>query len=260
MNYLPLLKRRRRHAGFTLMEILVVVAIILVLAAIAFPVFRFVQMRGHKVKALNNMRQLASAAATFAAQNDNTLPNEDSKGQDTWNNAAKPENDKAWYNALPKLLGFPSVGEFATKPRDYYTAQNILYLPGAKYPDDDSILREPLFAIAINTKLSRKVEGKKEPVKLNAITHPTRTVLFLEQGLPKENSAMGAQPKYDGSCKGSAKSFVARYAGEGYVVFVDGNGQSITGKEILMENGSFWFPPTDIIWTRTPEEDPNKKE
>lgn len=242
------------------MEILVVVAIILVLVAIIFPVYQVVQKRAAKVKALSNMKQLASAAATFAAQNDNTLPNEDSKGQDSWNNAAKPENAKAWYNALPRLLGHQGVGDYSTRPREYYRPQNILYLPGAKYPEDDSILREPLFAIAINTKLARKVEGKKEPVKLNQITHPTRTVLFLEQGLPKEEKAMGAQPKYDGSCKGSAKSFVARYAGEGIVVFVDGNGQSVQGKDILLENGSFEFPPTSIIWTRTPEEDPNKKE
>jgi len=256
----PRLSPRRRRPGFTLMEILVVVAIILVLAAIAFPVYRFVQMRAHKVKALNNMRQLASAAMNYAAQHDNTLPNEDSKGQDTWNNAAKPENGNAWYNALPRLLGHKGVGDYATKPRDFYTAQNILYLPGAKYPADDSILREPLFAIAINTKLARKVEGKKEPVKLSQITHVTKTVLFLEQGFPKEEKAMAVQPKYDGSCKGSAKSFVARYAGEGYVVFCDGSGLSISGKEILLENGSFPYPPVEIIWTRTPEEDPNKKE
>jgi prepilin-type N-terminal cleavage/methylation domain-containing protein len=249
---------RRHGAGFTLMEILVVVAIILVLAAIAFPVFRFVQMRGHKIKALNNMKQLASAAMNYAAQNDNTLPAEDSKNQDTWTNAAKPENGKAWYNALPRLLGHQGVGDYASKPREFYKPTNILYLPGATYPDNESILRQPLFAIAINTKLSRKVEGKKEPVKLNQITHASRTVLFLEQGLPKEEKAVGTQPKYDGSCKGSAKSFVARYAGEGYVVFADGNGQSISGKDILTESGTFPFPPTDIIWTRTPEEDPNK--
>jgi prepilin-type N-terminal cleavage/methylation domain-containing protein len=259
MNVSPFSLRGRRP-GFTLMELLVVVAIILVLAAIAFPVFRFVQMRGNKIKALNNMRQLASAALNYATQNDSTLPNEDSKGQDSWNNASKPENAKAWYNACPRLLGQLGVGDYATKPRDYYRPQNILYLPGAHYPDDDSILREPLFAIAINTKLSRKVEGKKDPVKLTQITHPQRTVLFLEQGLPKEDKAMAVQPKYDGSCKGSAKSFVARYAGEGYVVFCDGNGQSIPGKDILLENGSFEYPPTGIVWTRTPEEDPNKKE
>jgi prepilin-type N-terminal cleavage/methylation domain-containing protein len=250
---------RPSSPAFTLMEVLVVVAIILVLAAIAFPVIRGVQMRGHKVKALSNMRQLAAACMTYAGQNNQTLPAEDSKGQDTWQNAAKPENGKAWYNALPRLMGQKGVGDYAVTPRDYYTPSNILYLPGATYPDNESILRQPLFAIAINTKLQRKSpEGKKEDVMLSQITNPPKTVLFLEQGLPKEKKAVATQPKYDGSCKGSAKSFVARYAGEGYVVFVDGHGQSISAKDILTESGSFPMPQTDIVWTRTPEEDPNK--
>jgi prepilin-type N-terminal cleavage/methylation domain-containing protein len=250
---------RRSFAGFTLMEILVVVAIILVLAAIAFPVYRGIIMRGHKVKALSNMRQLGAACATYTGQNDGRLPAEDSKGQDTWQNAAKPENAKAWYNALPKILGTKTVGEYAAMPREYYTPQNILYLPGATYPDSESILRQPLFAIAINTKLQRKnPDGKEEEVILSQITNPSQTVLFLEQGLPKEKRVSEAQPKYDGSCKGSAKSFVARYAGEGYVLFVGGNALSIDGKEILTESGAFPFPQQGIIWTRTPEEDPNK--
>ena len=111
----------------------------------------------------------------------------------------------------------------------------------------------------MNTKLHRKNEDdKKAEVLLSQITHPSKTVLFLEQGLPGENKAVGAQPKYDGSCKGSAKSFVARYLGEGVVVFADGNAASLSGKEVLTESGDFEYPQVDIVWTRTPVENPNK--
>jgi prepilin-type N-terminal cleavage/methylation domain-containing protein len=258
MNPIPCPKRNR-PAAFTLMEVLVVVAIILVLAAIAFPVYRGIIMRANKQRAIQRLHDIAAACATYAGQNNNTLPAEDAKGQDTWQNAAKAENSKTWYNALPKLMGHKSVGEFAADPRDFYTPQNVLFLQGATYPDNDSKLRQPLFAIAINTKLHRKnPDGKKEDVMLSQITHPQKTVLFLEQGLPKEEKATQAQPKYDGSCKGSAKSFVARYGGEGCLAFVDGHVQSVPGKEVLTESAAFPFPQIDFVWTRTPEEDPNK--
>ena len=244
------------------MEVLVVIAIILVLAAIIFPVYRTVQVRANKARATARLRDMAQACMAYAASNNNTLPEEDSKGTDDWQTAAKPENQNAWYNALPRIMGKRGVGEYAKAPRDYYTSENVLFLPGAGYPDDDSKYRDPLFAFAINTKLHRKNEdGKKQDVLLTQITHPSKTVLFLEQGLPGENKAMSsAQPKYDGSCKGSAKSFVARYAGEGIIVFVDGRAESINGKEILTESGEFHFPQEEIIWTRTPEENPNKSD
>ena len=250
-----------RSFGFTLMEILVVIAIILVLAAIAFPVFAQIQMRANKQVALRNMNQLGAAAATYTAENNGTLPAEDAKGTDTWGAAANPENANAWYNVLPRKLGNKGVDQYASNPQAFYSKENILYLPGALYPENDKKLAQPMFAIAINTKLSRKDDqGDKSPAKLSQITHPSRTVLFLEQGLPKEPKAMDQQPKFDGSPKGSAKSFVTRYGGVGFVTFVDGHAEAIDGKDILEENGQFKFPlqPGDVIWCKTPEENPNK--
>jgi prepilin-type N-terminal cleavage/methylation domain-containing protein/prepilin-type processing-associated H-X9-DG protein len=247
--------------GFTLMEILVVIAIILVLAAIAFPVIAQIQMRANKTVALRNMNQLAAAAYTYTAENNGTLPAEDAKGTDTWGAAANPENANAWYNILPRRLGHKGVDQYASNPQAYYSKENILYVPGALYPETDKKLARPVFAIAINTKLQRKDEhGEKPPTKLSQITHPSRTVLFLEQGLPKEERAMKQQPKYDGSPKGSAKSFVARYGGVGIIAFCDGHAETLEGKDVLEENGQFKFPlqPGDIIWCKTPEENPNK--
>jgi prepilin-type N-terminal cleavage/methylation domain-containing protein/prepilin-type processing-associated H-X9-DG protein len=255
-----------RPLGFTLMEILVVIAIILVLAAIAFPVFSQIQMRANRTVALRNMNQLGAAAATYTAENNGTLPAEDAKGADTWGAAANPENANAWYNVLPRRLGHKGVDQYASNPQAFYSKENILYVPGAQYPETDKKLARPIFAIAINTKLQRRdkdehgEKGEKPPAKLSQITNPARTVLFLEQGLPKEPPAMKQQPKYDGSPKGSAKSFVARYGGVGIIVFCDGHAETLEGKDILEENGQFKFPlqPGDIIWCKTPEENPNK--
>lgn len=262
------LRVSRHSSAFTLMEILVVIAIILVLAAIAVPVMTAVRMKANKQVAMANMNSLATALAAYSNSNDGTLPDEDAKGSDTWQVAADPESAKAWYNALPKLAGHKGVGDFASNPRDFYSKENLMWLPGATYPSGGKELAKPLFAIAINTKLQRKSkdeaagkDAKKEPVKMSQITHTSKTVIFLEQGIEKEPQAMRVQPAYDGSCKGSAKSFVARYGGQGVLLFLDGHAETVETKDLLTETGKIIWTEGEIpryIWCRTPEEDPNK--
>ena len=257
----PAASSSTRSHGFTLMEILVVIAIILVIAAITFPAILTAKNRAHKAAAISNMKQLGSAAGVFTSQNDGLLPPEDGPGATTWASVSRTEEANAWYNSLPQILSKKRVADYASNPQAYYSKENILWLPGAKYPETDRRLAQPLFAIAINTKLQRKdtITGVKSEAKLSQITQPSRTVLFLEQGLRHEERAMEIQRRYDGSPKGSAKSFVARYNGFGVVTFVDGHAEPLDGKDILEPNGLIKFPvqPGDVIWSKTPEEDPN---
>lgn len=244
------------------MQVIVIAAIALVLLAFGFPVYRLIKQNQHKADTLTRLQKLATATKTYVSQNDNRLPDEDAPGKDTWLTAAEPKAANAWYNALPKILGQRSVGEYASSPQDFYKPDNVLFVPGAEYPED--IMSEPLFAIAFNTKLHRKdAEGRDTPLHMSDIAVPSRTVLFLEQGLPKETRAMDQQTKkdYDGASKGSAKSFVARYGGKGWLLFADGHADLYEAKDLLTETARFPFPigGIDVIWTRTPEEDPNKK-
>jgi prepilin-type N-terminal cleavage/methylation domain-containing protein len=96
--------RSSRSLGFTLMEILVVIAIIVVLAAIAFPIYGRIKSKANMGHATNIMRQLGSAVGAYAAQNNGELPAEDTKGKDDWQVIGQPEADKAWYNSLPKVM------------------------------------------------------------------------------------------------------------------------------------------------------------
>ena len=248
---------KRRAAGFTLMELLVVIAIILVLAVITLPVLNVIRMRANKVTAMNTMRSLGGAVGNYLGQNDNFLPPEDSSGTDTWQAAADPANSKVWYNALPKQMGMKSVGEFSLNPAAFYTKENLLFLPGATYPESTKKLVRPMFAIAINTKLQRKDSSGAKKARMSDITKPEKTVLFLEQGLSSEKK-LPVQPKYDGSPKGSAHSFVGRYSGQGVLTFCDGHAESMEVKDTMEITGRFPFPPTDVMGCRTPEEDPNR--
>lgn len=233
-------------------------AVLLVLFAIGYPIYTSKQKRGHQQVALEKIRVLGGAVATFANQNGGALPDEDCDGNDTWDNIAKPRAKDAWYNALPRLAGRKPAGEFA--PENFYTDENVLFLPGANYPDKKKLI-EPMFAIAFNTKLQRtNPDGTKPATLMSQITAPAKTVVLMEQGLLNESRTLPVQTKkdYDGSPKGSAKSFVGRYDGQGVLYFLDGHAELVAAKDLLTEFGKFPFPQTNVVWTRTPEEDPNK--
>lgn len=251
---------RRTHlrGAFTLLEILVVVAIILVLAAIAFPVYSSVRSRSNKVVAMNNLRQITTALISYAGQNDGDFPMESIGTGETWSNASLPVGEKVWYNVLPRMSARKGVGDYLNSPRDFYTKENLLFLPGAQYPANDKKLIRPLFAFAMNTKLQRKdASGLKSKAKLSQIVLPSRTVAFLEEGVPGEPKANAVQPKYEGASKSAGRSFVERYSGQGIVTFLDGHAESLSVKELLTASGQLIFPQTSIVWTRNPEEDPN---
>jgi prepilin-type processing-associated H-X9-DG protein len=247
--------------GFALREIIVIIVIIGVIAAIGIPIYSAKKLKANQAVALEKIRTLGGAIATYVSQNNDALPQEDADGNDTWNNAAKPAAKDAWYNALPRLAGKKGVGDYVNSPEAFYTDENILFLPGANYPDKKKLIN-PLFAIAYNTKLQRtNPDGSKSKTMMKDITKQERTVALLEQGLVNESRTLEVQTKndYDGSPKGSAKSFVGRYGGKGHLYFLDGHAELVEAKDVLQEDGKFPFPQNNIVWTRTPEENPNKE-
>lgn len=64
----------KRWKGFTLIELMVVVAIIAVLAAILFPVFAQTLEKARQTNCASNLRQIGQALSMYANDFDNTLP------------------------------------------------------------------------------------------------------------------------------------------------------------------------------------------
>lgn len=264
-NFASAFRHKKTH-GFTLMEILVVLAIIIILASIAYPVIMKMKKNTYKAQALTTMKSLATGAGKYMQDNAGLIPSEDLTTQDTWAVAAanSPEAERVWYNAVPRMLGEKGVKDFVDggQAARFYEKGSIFFLPGADYPRS-KIMERPYFAISINTKLHRKnTEGEKKELFLSNVKLPDRTVLFLEQGLPGEKKAHSSitQGDYDGSPKGSAKSFVERYNGVGIISFFDGHAEETTGKALLKNNGEIEYDqnnPSGIFWRADPASNPN---
>lgn len=250
---------RKHPRGFSLIEMLIVVAVIVALAAIGGSLYKSAQQRAHQSAALQKMKSLGATFATYTADKNGLLPFEDSTGTDDWINAARPENSEAWYNALPKIMGAPSVGELGqTNPAGLYQESYPLYIPGAPYPGPNKRLGSPAFAVGMNSRLQRKDdEGVKKQGRYEQIQEPAKTVVLLERGLPNDKKTMPAQRGYDGSPKANARAFAARHNQKGCLIFADGHAELRAASELIDAGGGIIVPQTAIVWTLNPDDDPN---
>jgi prepilin-type N-terminal cleavage/methylation domain-containing protein len=248
-----------KNRGFTLIEVLIVVAVLVALTAIGASLFKSTKERAHQTAAMSKMKALGTAFAAYTTDRNGNLPFEDATGTDDWHNAAKPENQEAWYNALPKQMGAPSVGELGlSNPAGLYDKSHPLYIPGAPYPGRSGSLGTPTFTVGMNSRLQRKDEGGiKKQGRMEQIQEPAKTVVLLERGMPKDKQTMPAQRGFDGSPKANPRAFAARHNQKGCLIFADGHAQLHAASDLLTPGGGVIFPQTAIVWTLNPDDDPN---
>src|SRR5207248_8145129 len=94
-------KLNKRRAGFTLVEIMIVVAIIALLAAIAVPGFLRARKRSQASKILNDLRMIDAAVDQYAIETNRTTGN--TVGTADWTNYVK--KGSILYNTGKDLFG-----------------------------------------------------------------------------------------------------------------------------------------------------------
>src|SRR6266404_2203553 len=84
---------RNFSRGFTMLELLIVIAVIAILATIAFPAFIAVQEHAKATKDMNNLRQIGIATQLYMNDNDGTLPGSTTV---TWMSQLHPKYLSSW--------------------------------------------------------------------------------------------------------------------------------------------------------------------
>src|ERR671931_88188 len=116
-------KLQTKHAGFTLVEIMIVVAIIALLAAIAVPGFLRARKRSQASRILNDLRMIDAAVDQYAIETNRTTGN--TVNITDWTNYLK--KGTALYNTGKSLLGSDyGVQTVDTIPRVPTTDYDVL--------------------------------------------------------------------------------------------------------------------------------------
>jgi prepilin-type N-terminal cleavage/methylation domain-containing protein/prepilin-type processing-associated H-X9-DG protein len=204
-----------RIKAFTLIELLTVIAIIGILAAILIPVVGKVRESARAAQCVSNIRQIAIAMLTYADENNGRLPTSGST-----EDGQKPESDWIlWYrpsdNDLRDSAIVPYMGGAFTA--DIY-----------RCPSDERLAVTPLppyrFSFSLNRALGEFSNSPKFAglAQLNGQVHnvpdPSLIILIAEEAAPNDSSAWLGFPE---------DSLTERHGGRGHVAFVDAHVESV---------------------------------
>lgn len=155
MSTTPPLSLSRR--GFTLTELLCVLAIIGVLAALIIPVVGSARTSARSIQCKNNLRQLGLALVQYAHDNRGLFPVRQQPDPDA------PASQISWWQLIQKRLEqrFPTAG-----------VDNLFMCPQTKY--DYTVPPRRTYA------LNLAGGDDLQPVRLNAISSPGRSILLVE--------------------------------------------------------------------------------
>ena len=198
--------------GFTLLEILVVIAIIAILAGILFPVFAGVRASGYKVACLSNVRQLLQAAGMYASDNDRRL--------------------------VPArlYLGGPDLGKtWCVLLRPYLGDDRLLTCPVDAAPQTVSNSTDLPHSYGINYDLTYVTGfgGSNISWSMAAIPRTADLVLFFDM-----KSSVGAMGS--GYSAHRISRVEARHHNKATVGFLDGHAKPLAPREI--DAAKFWSP------------------
>lgn len=192
-----------RHDAFTLVELLVVVAIIGVLAALAFSAYGKVTSMRNQTASASNLRQWGMALGGYLAEHDGELPRR-GQGVQAVTQLDRPED---WFNALPPFLGQPGYGELVKSGRRPRAGEHSIFVrPGAKDPGGVAFL-----SYGMNMNLSPW--NLPAPTRLVLIERPSVTVFLAESPGAYASTYPSTRPY---SC-------IAPHGGRGNVLFLDGH-------------------------------------
>lgn len=208
-------RSRTRPAGLTLIEILIVIVIIGVLAALLFPVARGMRERAQSAVCAQNLRQIGIGLRSYISENNDRFP--DGAADVSW----KPgiTTSRCWYDAAAENMGREYVpyhkGDPLPETFGCPAGHGKAYEPAWPYTGD----------YAANFYLGHP---NHKVTTMSAVKNPESTP-YVQDTVMQNNFGAGI---YDaGSSATSNNAFAHRHGGKGNILWVDGHISSFSSKE-----------------------------
>jgi prepilin-type processing-associated H-X9-DG protein/prepilin-type N-terminal cleavage/methylation domain-containing protein len=208
---------RPRPAAFSLPEILVVIFIILVLAAISVPVVRGLREKAESTQCIQNLRQIGIGLHTYISQNNGRFP--DGAADVSW--APGITTTRCWYDAAAENMGREYVPNHKGDPLPEAfgcpSGYGKAYEPAWPYTGD----------YAANLYLGHPNHGV---TTLSSVKNPSSTP-YVQDTVKQNNFATGIYGS--GFSKKANAAFADRHGGKGNILWVDGSVSSLTSAEYM---------------------------
>lgn len=246
------MKPCRQRSAFTLVELLVVLAIVGILASLLLPALAKAKSRGEGMKCLSHMRQWGFALSVYSGDNDDRLPRDgtDDAGAYAVDTQAtvgpgSPNDPYAWFNVLPTNAGENPLSNYwagATRPREQLPFPGgvgaLWHCPAARATRNERFLADGVFgffSIVMNAdlKLLRSLRNDAggislaypEMPRLGGIAQPAATVLLTDVAFSPTLEPYSARSDRNGvEPAGYSRNFAQRHSNRGgNLVFVDGH-------------------------------------
>lgn len=220
---------RAKHSGFTLLELLIVIAIVGILVAILFPVFARAKEKARQVTCLSNMKHLGLALQQYAQDHNGFLPIQIGDGasplpgnQGFLDNGKVPSSQVNWAGGV-----YPYVKNLG----DYLCPTAQPSLGAAGKPCDPLVKARTNYLYNGVLMHLNALNGLYVSKSLAKVPVPSNTIMLQENSdysscaLIRPRSMVVSGPYRDAQCDTGPKgeNYSELHSGGGNLVFVDGH-------------------------------------
>lgn len=214
------------HPGFTITELLVVIAVLAVLAALSIPMIDKASASGKAAVCTSNLKQLSAIISAYVADNDGTLP---------WTTQPVATGGAwVWYSyynqwgtgsPLTYMAGYRHGGSMTKEEYEKPGAKHIFNCPCNRRRTTGGQL---YVGYLPNSHVMSA--GPNPQVRMCRVTKPSEVILLAD------HNADGPNPNpncwYFGESDWETKIGFHRHSGKANVLFVDGSVRALTAADI----------------------------